>query len=183
MIAVRFTAQDLKNFPEDGKRREVIQGELIVSPAPNTRHQLILKNLARLVDAFILAFPRGQRPGQTFIAPTDVTLEDEGVQPDFLFVSQDRYSLITEQEISGPPDWIVEVISPSSRTYDLETKRKLYQRAGVIAYWVIDPELEQVHTWDWQTNMSSLANVGEMLEVSVLAGFKLEVAAVFETLE
>jgi Uma2 family endonuclease len=182
MIAVRFTAQDLKNFPEDGKRREVIQGELIVSPAPNTRHQMILKNLARLVDAFILAFPRGQRPGQTFFSPTDVTLGDEGVQPDFLFVSQDRYGLITKQEIGGPPDWIVEVISPSSRTYDLETKRKLYQRAGVIAYWVIDPELEQVHTWDWQTNTSSLAKVGDTLEVSVLVGFKLEVEAVFETL-
>jgi Uma2 family endonuclease len=182
MIAVRFTAQDLKNFPEDGKRREVIQGELIVSPAPNTRHQMILQRLFFEVHKYLEHFPRGQRPGQTFIAPTDVTLDDEGVQPDFLFVSQDRYSLITEQEISGPPDWIVEVISPSSRTYDLETKRKLYQRAGVLAYWVIDPELEQVHTWDWQTNTSSLAKVGDTLEVSVLAGFKLEVAAVFETL-
>ena len=182
MIAVQFTAQDLKNFPEDRKRREVIQGELIVSPAPTTRHQIILQRLSFEVSKYLEHFPRGQRPGQTFIAPTDVTLEDEGVQPDFLFISQDRYNLITEQEIIGPPDWIVEVISPSSRTYDLETKRKLYQRAGVIAYWVIDPELEQVHTWDWHANTSSLAKSGETLEVGVLAGFKLEVAAVFEAL-
>ena len=131
----RFTYQDLAQLPDDGKRYELADGELIVSPAPTTDHQGIS---ARLGAVLFRAEEAGF--GRMFAAPTDVYLGPyRVVQPDLLFIARDRLERITRQYIAGAPDLIVEILSPGTRGHDLGWKKTLYAREGVQHYWVVDP--------------------------------------------
>ncbi len=169
-----FTYHDLNNFPDDGKRREVIGGELYVSAAPNTRHQRLIGELFFLIRLFLQDSP----VGTVFMAPTQVVFDEmESVEPDIFVVLKEGRAEIVEQRILGAPAWVVEVLSPSNRAYDLETKRKLYARYGVV-YWVVDPEAEEVLTWD--TEGARTYRKGDEAEVSVLPGFRLAVTSLFD---
>lgn len=137
----KFTYEDYLLFPDDGKRHELIDGDHFVTPAPMTKHQRISQNLSGLLYAYVTE----ARAGQIFCAPTDVVLSEfDIVQPDLLFISADRLSIITDNNIQGPPDLVVEILSESSRKTDEIIKRKLYQRHHILEYWIIDPELETV---------------------------------------
>ena len=169
-----YTYHDLENFPEDGKRREIIGGELFVSAAPSTRHQRLIGELYGRIWTFLK-----QNPIATaFMAPTQVVFdEQESVEPDILVVLNEGRADITERRVLGAPDWVIEVLSPSNSDYDLETKRKLYARYGVV-YWVVDPVGESITVWDVGGKLSH--KKGDELEVSVLPGFGLELTQVFE---
>ncbi len=131
----RFTYQDLAQLPNDGKRYELADGELIVSPAPTTDHQGIS---ARLGALLFRAEDAGL--GRMFTAPTDVYLGPyRVVQPDLLFIARERLEIITRMYIAGAPDLIVEILSPGTRDHDLGWKKTLYAREGVRHYWVVDP--------------------------------------------
>ena len=132
---VRFNYRDYCLLPED-KRYELIDGDLYMAPAPGTRHQTILRSLESLIWPFV----RDNRLGQVYFAPVDVILSDEDVvQPDLLFVAQERQDIISERGCEGPPDMVVEVLSPSTQGRDRELKRKVYARYGVREYWLVDP--------------------------------------------
>ncbi len=112
-----------------------------MAPAPGSRHQAILRNLEFLMWNFV----KDNRLGQVFFAPFDVILSNEDVvQPDLLFVSQERREIITERGCEGPPDLVVEVLSPSTQQRDRELKRKLYAQYGVLEYWLVDIETRSV---------------------------------------
>jgi Uma2 family endonuclease len=132
----RFSWADYQSWPDD-ERWELIDGiAYAMAPAPSIRHQSIVIALAARLEQQL----RGQacRP---FVAPTDVKLsETDVVQPDLLAVCDPRK--ITESHIEGPPDLVVEVLSPSTSAKDLRQKRALYERAGVPEYLIVDP-LEQ----------------------------------------
>ncbi|CAN5445060.1 hypothetical protein BH24DEI1_BH24DEI1_16680 [soil metagenome] len=169
-----FSYRDLTNFPEDGKRRELIGGELYVTAAPNTRHQRLVGELHGLIWVHL----RDNPVGTVFIAPTEVVFDEhESVQPDVLLVAAEGRARIAEQRVVGPPDWVIEVLSPSTRDYDLETKRKLYARYGVV-YWVLDPEAQELLSWDAEG--FRVYQPGDEARVSVLPAFRLEVAALFD---
>ena len=113
-----------------------------MAPAPNTNHQRALFNL---VSAFVLHFSQFGQQGQLFFAPTDLILSDgTTVQPDMLFVSEDRRGIIALRGCEGPPDLVVEVLSPSNTAHDLETKRELYARFGIPEYLILDSDAETV---------------------------------------
>src|SRR5438128_3226950 len=141
---VKLTYEDFLLFPDDGKRHELIDGEHYVTPSPKTKHQRVSGNLFAALHNHV--HPR--RAGQLLAAPMDVLLSDtDVVEPDLLFISAARSSIITEPNIQGAPDLVVEILSEGTRKTDEITKRKLYERFGVTEYWVVDPELETVKVY------------------------------------
>lgn len=139
--AVKLTYEDYLLFPEDGLRHEIIDGEHEVTPSPLTRHQRIVANLFLIIAAFV----RERKLGEVFLAPFDVILSNlDIVVPDLLFVSGKRSEIITEKNLQGAPDLVIEVLSDGTRKRDEVTKRKLYERFGVREYWIVDPVLESI---------------------------------------
>lgn len=168
---------------DDGCRYEVIDGELVMTPSPRLSHQRIVLALGHALDEFALA----TNLGEVAIAPFDVVLRAERpavvVQPDVLFVSKERASIVSESSIQGPPDIAVEVLSPSSIRLDSIAKRRLYARYAVPEYWIVSIDAEQiaVHTLsaDGQYGKPTLYEPGDSLETPRLPGFALDVAALF----
>lgn len=144
---VKLTYEDYVSFPDDGKRHELIDGEHYVTPAPLTKHQRISINLAAAMHHHC----QQTKTGRVFSAPTEVKLtETDVVQPDLLYISKDRDHLITRENIQGAPDFIVEILSDSTRRRDERLKRHLYEQHGVKEYWIVDPELETVKIYRLQ---------------------------------
>ena len=131
-----LTYDDYVRLPDDGKRYEIIDGELEVSPAPAPRHQRVSGNLLVVLHGYVQAHGLGQ----IYCAPIDVILaRNSVVQPDLVFVAAGRTSIITERAIEGPPDLAVEILSPWSDERDRVTKADLYARYGVRHHWIVDP--------------------------------------------
>lgn len=176
---VRFNYQDYCLLPED-KRYELIDGELYMAPAPGSRHQSVLRNLEFLMWTFVKA----NHLGQVFFAPFDVILSNEDVvQPDLLFVSQERRDIISERGCEGPPDLVVEVLSPSSAQRDRVLKRKLYAQYGVREYWLVDIEnetIEVLHLGEEDfISQGSYSSEGQAVS-QVLPGLSVPVNQVFQ---
>jgi Uma2 family endonuclease len=180
--STKLTYEDYLLFPDDGKRHELIQGDHSMTPALSTKHQRISRNLVIALGTFV----RQHRRGEVFDAPCDVVLSDEDVvQPDLLFVSAERAAAITEANVQGPPDLIVEILSDATRKKDEVTKRKLYERFGVSEYWIVDPELEIVkvfrlsgHQYVRTAELSTEAR--DALTTPLLPKFRLPLGDLFE---
>ena len=139
--SIKFTLEDYLNFPDDGKRHEIIDGDHYVTPSPKTRHQIVSMNLTR---AFVLYLDR-HPIGRLFAAPFDVVLSDlDVVEPDLLYISNERTGILTEAHVRGAPDIVIEILSSGTRRRDEGIKRKLYERVGVREYWLVDPEIDTV---------------------------------------
>ncbi|MGH9395741.1 MAG: Uma2 family endonuclease [Terriglobia bacterium] len=136
LVDTRLTYDDYCLLPNDGKRYEIIDGELFVSPSPATAHQNVVANLLyHLMD-----FVRKHALGKVYTAPLDVVFSQfDVVEPDLLYISKSRSSILTRANVQGAPDLIVEVVSESTGKIDRTTKLKLYARFGVKEYWIIDP--------------------------------------------
>jgi Uma2 family endonuclease len=142
---VKFTYHDYLSL-SDERRYELLEGELYVVPAPAVYHQRIS---ARLFVALFL-FVKEHDLGELLAAPCDVVLSEEDVvQPDILFVSKDRAGIIGTANIQGPPDLIVEILSPETKSRDVEIKRKLYAKSGVREYWIVDPSAKTIEVLTW----------------------------------
>ena len=132
-----LTYADLLALPDDGRRYEIIEGELIVAAAPIRRHQ---RFQMRVADVLYDQEKAGY--GEAYVAPVDVRLSPHAiVQPDVLFLTSARTGIYLESGlVEGPPDIVVEILSPSTRRIDLVRKAALYARAGVPEYWTGDPD-------------------------------------------
>ncbi|RMH07814.1 MAG: Uma2 family endonuclease [Nitrospirae bacterium] len=179
--SVKFTYEDYLLFPDDGKRHELIDGEHYMTPAPSTRHQRVSLNLSTLVQNFLMQ----KKIGTLYTAPCDVVLSDlDVVQPDLLFISAARASIITEKHIQGAPDLIVEIVSETTRKTDEIIKRKLYARHGVPEYWIVDPELETVKVYrmaeqGYVRTAELSREAGDMLSTPLLPGLQIPLSEVF----
>lgn len=132
---VRFKASDIWDAPDDSYRYEVIDGALYVTPAPDWGHQNAIGELHGILWQHIR--PRGL--GKVVESPIGVVLEDEaGVQPDLIYISRPRMHIISERGVEGPPDLVVEALSPSTRAQDLGIKMRRYAAAGIPHYWTLD---------------------------------------------
>src|SRR6266699_4185771 len=134
---IRFKASDIWDAPDDNLRYEVIDGELFMTPAPSWQHQYGLGRLHVVLDNWV--YPRGL--GTVVEAPIGVVLDEEdGVQPDLVYVSRERSSVIGERGVEGPPDLVAEVLSPSTEARDRGVKMRRYAVADVPHYWLLDPQ-------------------------------------------
>ena len=137
---IMYTVADYMTTPDD-KRYQLLEGELILAPSPTDRHQAILGTLFFLLYQYNLE----TGSGHVRMAPLDVHLSNYDLaQPDILFVSNDRASIITAANIQGAPDLVVEILSPSTERYDRGYKRTMYARYGVREYWLVDPDAETI---------------------------------------
>lgn len=141
--ARRYTVDEVLAFPSDGNRYELVDGELLVSPAPANRHQTIIMRLVLRLGPYLAA--RG-RPDNVKTAPADISwTKDVLVQPD-IFVTTAEESLLPWAKVKHLV-LAIEVLSPSSHRADRVTKRRTYQRFGVETYWIVDPDARVVEVW------------------------------------
>ncbi len=139
-----WTYEMYSALPEDGRRYEVIQGVLMISPAPEIAHQAVIARISRYLDEQIFSTGRGW----VFFAPTDVVLAPQKVvQPDVLVLLHEHRNRLKKRSIEGAPDLIVEVISPSSAVYDRLVKHKLYAESGVPEYWLVNLQDQSIEVF------------------------------------
>lgn len=140
-----LTYEDYVGLPDDGRRYEILDGELEVSPAPSPRHQRVSGKLFGILDPHVTE----RRLGSVYYAPIDVILApDSIVQPDLVFVAAGRESIVTERAIEGPPDLAVEILSPWSDRRDRVAKAALYARYGIRHYWIPDPAAQTLEVYE-----------------------------------
>lgn len=138
-ITKRATVGDIEQL-EPETRVQLIDGAICQEPAPTYRHQRIVVRLVMSIGDYAR-----HNGGEVLCAPVDVELGPHDLyQPDVIYISSERASIITEQRIVGAPDLVIEVVSPSSGYHDLRTKKLVYERTGVREYWIVDPMLETI---------------------------------------
>src|SRR3990172_7711227 len=118
-VIPKLTHDQFRQLPDDGKRYELIRGEVHLTPAPTTRHQFTLRNLSVSLVNYLATNPLGE----VAFAPLDVLLEDDtALQPDLIFVSNARAKIIHEAFVEGAPDLVVEILSTTTAAHDRATK-------------------------------------------------------------
>ena len=166
---------------EDDKRYEVINGRLTELTTPTPLHQGILGNIVFLVWDFV----QKREVGKILHAPLDVVFSAKNVlQPDIIFISKDRLGIIGEKAIMGPPDLVVEIISPATVRRDTVVKKGIYERFGVKEYWIVYPEEKAVEVWVLNNKGKyELFNVAEgegRVKSKVLEGLEIDLKEVFK---
>jgi Uma2 family endonuclease len=171
------TYDDLQAMPDDGNRYELIHGEIVMSPAPKPKHQAVIGNLYVRLREHLTA----QRMGMALFSPVDVRLSPHSVvEPAIVVMLRKNVGRIGEELVDGPPDVVVEVLSPSNRAQDLVRKAALYAEHGVPEYWIVDLEAEAVAVHVLVDGMYQPYAPDEMLAVSsILTGFAVAPAELF----
>lgn len=177
-----MTVADLDAFPDDGKRYELIEGELFVSRAPGLPHQLVLHNLQLELGNYLRQNPIGiLAPG-----PGAVFSNYDAVIPDLVFASKDRFdNIVGNDRFVAAPDLVIEIVSPGkeNRSRDLIAKRRLYGKYGVQEYWIVDAENKSVmifHLTSSTLTQIRIAKNGDEITSPLLPGFTLKVSALFK---
>ena len=178
--AIKFTYEDYKNLPEsETQRYELLEGELVMVPAPSFEHQSISIHL----EVRLYEFVRRRDLGIVLDAPLDVVLSEENVvQPDILFISKARRKIIHKEEIRGAPDLVVEILSPYTAGRDRTLKKKLYARYGVKEYWLVDPEektIEVLKLGQRGFERFAVYKRPDTLQSPLLAGLQIPLREVF----
>jgi Uma2 family endonuclease len=175
---IKFTYRDYIQLPDD-KRYELVEGDFLLVPAPNLRHQRILRELEAALYLYLRSHPRGE----IFFSPCDVVFSEINVvQPDLIFVSTERMTILTEANIQGSPDLVVEILSPSTQQRDRGIKQNLYARYGVREYWIINPENKTAEVLSWtETGYRIEAHVqeGGMLNSSLFPDLNIKMSEIF----
>jgi Uma2 family endonuclease len=177
----RLTYDDLEAIPQDreGDRHEIINGELVVTPVPLIKHQIVSMNILSALDRLV----RDGDLGRVLHPPTGVRLTPDNLLiPDIIFIAKDRLHVIGPKTVDAPPDLVVEILSPGTRQRDLTTKRELYARFGVREYWIVDLDARTVTILALAGNTYQPVPGGEggAIQSRVLPGFRLTLEAVFE---
>ena len=177
--AVKFTYNDYQTAPAD-TRYELLDGDLLMVPAPNLKHQEVQGQLQIELGLFL----RKQRLGRLFSAPCDVILSDNDVvQPDLLFVSREREHLLSSnQNVRGAPDLVIEILSPSTAEKDRGYKRTLYAKHGVAEYWLVDPVAETIQIQRQRAGALAPTDIfgrGDTLRSPELPGLELKLDDIF----
>lgn len=180
----QWTYDDWARLPDDGTRYEVIDGELFMTPPPAIPHQL---SIARLLNK-MTNFVDTKQLGWVMSSPIGVRLPTQPVpfEPDIVFISATRKSIIEEKYIEGVPDLVVEVLSPSNWIYDRKDKFQVYQAAGVPEYWIVDYRAKTIEVFVLEKGDYALLGkweLGETATSRVLAGFQVAVAEIFRDID
>jgi Uma2 family endonuclease len=179
----KLTYDDFVLFPDDGMRHELIDGEHYVTPSPARKHQQIVGNVFLLIGPWLEDNPIGR----AFLSPFDVVFSRfDVVEPDLLYMSNERAAqVLTDANVQGVPELVIEVGSPSTRKRDETIKRRLYERSGVSEYWVVDPELDVVRVYragakGFDKPVELSLEAGDVLTTPLLAGLQLPLSRIFK---
>jgi Uma2 family endonuclease len=136
-VDTRLTYEDFCLLPNNGKRYEIVEGDLFVTPAPRRLHQRVVTRLTRFLSAFV----DDHQLGEVYVSPFEVVFSPfDVVEPDLVYFSNARQSVLTEMNAQGAPDLVVEVLSETTEKTDRTFKLKLYGKFGVQEYWIIEPD-------------------------------------------
>jgi len=178
--AAKMNYDQLRLLPDDRQRHELVDGELLMTPAPKPKHQRVLNELNLALSAYV----KEHRLGEVYIAPIDVVFEDHTVlEPDILFVRRERAGIVGEEAIHGAPDLVVEVLSPSTFYNDLRIKMNVYGQFGVEEYWIVDPEIEAIEQYRLAGTKHELARSflsSTALESPLFPGLRIPVEGIFQ---
>ncbi len=177
----KYTYEDYLLLPEDGQRHEIIDGDHCVSPSPLTRHQRLSMRLSTRLGSFV----ESSGLGELFSAPLDVVLSPHDVlQPDLLFVSRERAGIVTDRNVQGAPDLVIEILSGGTRRLDEGAKLARYARFGVREAWFLEPESALVRIYRRKGEALLLlaelsSRAGDILSTSLLPGLAIPLADLF----
>ena len=177
-VKTKLTYADYVETSDD-ERYELLNGELVMPPAPLTGHQMISIALASRLYLYV----KEQGLGTVVAAPTDVVLSDmDVVQPDVLFVSSRRSHILTRENVRGAPDLVVEILSLATAERDRTIKLDLYARHGVKEYWIVDPDTGTITVLlrgEGSFEIVGIYGEGQTLRSPTLAGFSVALDAIF----
>lgn len=173
----KYTFEDYLNLPE-GSNYQLINGELIMAPAPEIKHQQVSKKL------FFILYQNVEQTGKGFVfySPIDVLIDSYNVfQPDIVVILKENEYKIKQKFIEGAPDVVIEIISPSTAYYDLVEKKERYLKAGVKEYWIVDPKVKSVEILKNETgNFITLSKaVIKGVILSEIVDLKFEISEIF----
>lgn len=186
MSTHHWTSQDLETLPDDGKRYEIIEGELYITEIPHLNHQAVCGSIAFLLEQYNVQ----THAGITVFAPGIIFPEDDDVAPDVVWISRERLAtaLWPDGNLHSAPELVVEVLSPGeiNERRDRETKLKLYSRRGALEYWIVNWRTRQIEIY--RREEMALQQVGivyenDTLQSSYLPGFRCQVREVFDDIE
>jgi Uma2 family endonuclease len=180
-VAIRpLTISDYFETPEGGPHYQLIDGDLIPMPPPDRFHQAILRNLAGIIWFCLKTHPIGK----VYFAPIGVLLTDvNAYEPDLIFISKERQSILSKRGIEGAPDLVVEVLSPGTAKYDKGIKRSVYARTGVVELWLIDPALREIQVFRLREDPQNPVVVHsgqDQFESSIFSDLKFSCTEIFE---
>ena len=174
-----WTYAEFARLPDDGKRYEVIAGELEVTPSPRPKHQ----NIAGALTEHLRPFVRRHDLGHIYPGPIDVLFaEGDYLVPDLVFVRRERLDTVTDRGIESAPDLVVEVLSPSTAVRDRTIKRERYAHYGVPEYWIIDSDRRRVEVYRLEEDADQPTHVKDRLRWQPVEGgpvLELNVAELF----
>ena len=157
----------------DGERAELINGQIYYMAPPNTRHQRMLNYINTEINMYIR---KNNGECEVFPAPFAVFLNDDDmnyVEPDISVICDKNK--ISDKGCQGAPDWVIEIISPSSMAMDYFTKLFQYQKSGVREYWIVDPIKQRVTVYFFEKELVEEYSFGEEVPVGIYEGFSIKV--------
>ena len=177
---IKLTYADYRTTPDD-KRYELLDGELIMAPAPRLRHQEVQSRLGSRLSAHV----ESEGLGKLYFAPTDVVLSNSDVvQPDLLYVSNERSHVLQGGDnVQGAPDLVIEILSPFTAERDRVVKRALYAQHGVREYWIVGVESATVTVLRLEDSGFEVVGTygeGDTFTSSTLPEFTFDIDEVFE---
>ena len=160
----RYTIDDIYALP-DGKRAELIDGQIYMMAPPNRKHQTIARELFSSINSYIKS-----KGGfcESFFAPFAVFLNKDDtnyVEPDISIICDK--SKLTDKGCSGAPDWIIEIVSPGSRRMDYFTKLFKYRTSGVREYWIVDSDRKRIIVYDFESEDTEEYTFSESVKVCI----------------
>ncbi len=167
-----YTIEYIYALP-DGERAELIDGQIYYMAPPNTRHQRILNYINTEINMYIR---KNNGECEVFPAPFAVFLNDDDmnyVEPDISVICDKNK--ISDKGCHGAPDWVIEIISPSSRAMDYFTKLFQYQKSGVREYWIVDPIKQRITVYFFEKELVEEYSFGEEIPVGIYEGFSIKV--------
>ena len=182
MATLRWTSKDLEMLPDDGKRYEIVDGELYVSKQPHYHHQRVCVRLTTLLEVW----SQQTKAGEANFAPGLIFADDEDVAPDVTWISRERRAtaLHADGQLHAAPALVVEVLSPGviNERRDREFKLRLYSRRGVEEYWVVSWQEHRIEIYRREKAMLKLEKTlyeNDLLQSPLLPGFSCQVSEVF----
>lgn len=179
-----MTYEQYLAMPEDGKRFELVEGELFVTPAPRPWHQRLIGRIHTAIDVHLHRHPSGD----VYLAPIDVVWTSRKIkgwtQPDLIYIAKERREIVGRQNVQGAPDLVCEVLSPGTMRADMIVKKRAYERHAVTEYWIVFQDIPRVEVYRrgraGRYGVPKLIEVGASLTTPLLPGFSLAIADLYQ---